>query len=172
MKNNSAALKLTITGAATAVALILSYIESLIPLSFAVPGVKLGLANIVSLFVLYRLDWRFASLVSLLRVLLAALLFGSAMTLAYSASGAALSLALMILLKKSAGFSAVGVSCAGAVAHNIGQIAMAAILTETAQIAYYLPVLIISGVITGLAIGAAGAVIIQRIKLNIGKRKD
>ena len=156
-------LKLTVTGAAVAAALIVSYLESLLPLSVAVPGVRLGLANIVTLFALYKLDWKNAAAVSLLRVLLASLLFGNVLTLAYSAAGAALSLVVMIILKKTAGFSAVGVSCAGAVAHNFGQVGMAMILMDTAQIAYYLPVLIVSGVVTGLTVGALGALLIKRI---------
>lgn len=160
------AYKLTLTGVCVAAALILSYLESLVPLSVAVPGVRLGLANTVTLYVLYKLNWRYAGLVSLLRVLLASLLFGTALTFAYSIAGAAVSLIVMALLKKSGRFSAVGVSCAGGVAHNFGQIGMAVILTEVMQIAYYLPVLIISGTVTGLAVGAVGALLLNRIKLD------
>lgn len=161
------AAKLTFTGAAVAAALIISYLESLLPLFVSVPGVRLGLANIVTLFVLYKLDWRYAALVSFLRVGLAALLFGSVLTLAYSAAGALVSLIVMVLLKKTAGFSAVGVSCAGAVAHNFGQIGMAILLTDTVEIAYYLPVLIVSGVVTGLAVGALGALLVKRLNVKI-----
>ena len=159
--------RLTTAGVAVAAALIISYIESLFPLSVAVPGIKLGLANIVIVFVLYKLDLKYAAAVSLIRVLLAGLLFGSAASMAYAASGAFLAFIVMVLMKKARRFSAVGVSCAGAVAHNIGQILMAMLLLDTAQIAYYLPVLLMSGVITGIAIGAVGAILINRIRLKI-----
>ena len=162
----SKALKLALGGVSVAAALILSYIESLIPLSFAIPGVRMGLANIVIVFLLYKTDKLLAALVSVIRVLLAALLFGTVMSLAYSAAGAVLAFAVMLLLQRNCKFSPVGVSCAGAVAHNIGQTAMAMLLTETAQIAYYLPILIVSGVITGLAVGAVGALLVSKIKLN------
>lgn len=160
------AFKLALGGVSVAAALILSYIESLIPMSFAIPGVRMGLANIVIVFLLYKTGKPLTALVSVIRVLLAALLFGTVMSLAYSSAGAVLSFAVMLLLQRNGKFSPVGVSCAGAVSHNIGQIAMAMLLTETAQIAYYLPVLIVSGVITGLAIGAVGALLVSKIKLN------
>ena len=162
----SKAFKLALGGVSVAAALILSYIESLIPLSFAIPGIRMGLANIVIVFLLYKTDRLLAALVSIIRVLLAALLFGNVMSLAYSAAGAVLSFAGMLLLQRNGKFSPVGVSCAGAVSHNAGQIAMAMLLTETTQIAYYLPVLIVSGVITGLAVGAVGALLVSKIKLK------
>lgn len=161
----SKAKKITLTGVSVAAALIISYIESLFPLSVAVPGIRLGLANIVIVFLLYKLDWRYACGVSAVRVLLAGLLFGTALSMAYSAAGALLSILVMIFLKKTAGFTAAGVSCGGAAAHNIGQIIMAMILLGTARIAYYLPVLLVSGVITGLAVGAVGAVLVNRVRL-------
>lgn len=159
--------RITLLGVCTAAAMVLSYVEMLIPVSFAVPGVKLGLANIVAIFLLMKLDWKHAASVTLLRVLLTALLFGNAASLAYSATGAALSMLVMSLLKKTARFSAVGVSVAGAVAHNAGQILMAVVLTGTAQIAYWLPPLIVSGVVTGIAIGALGALLVNKVKLRL-----
>ena len=161
----SAVKKLTVAAVSVAAALIISYVESLFPLSVAVPGIRLGLANIVIVFILFKLDWKYATAVSAVRVLLAGLLFGNFASMAYSAAGAVLALAVMILLKKSSRFSAAGVSCGGAVAHNIGQILMAMLLLDTAQIVYYLPVLLISGVVTGLAVGAIGAILVNRIKL-------
>ena len=156
--------KIALLGLTVSLAMIMSYIEVLFPLSFAVPGIKMGLANIVIVFVLYRMSLKDACIVSLIRVFLVALLFGNTMSLAYSLAGAVLSLALMALLKKTGKFSVVGVSISGGVMHNAGQILMAVILMGTAQIAYYLPVLIITGTITGVGIGLVAALVIDRVK--------
>ena len=150
MKTRSVAL----TGLLIALALILSYLESLVPLSFAVPGIKMGLPNIVVVFALYRLGWKRAALVSLLRVLLVSVLFGSVLSLAYSVAGAALSLLVMLGLKQSGRFGCTGVSVAGAVAHNLGQCLVAAFLLQNARILYYMAVLLISGTLAGIVIGA------------------
>ena len=156
--------KIALLGLTVSLAMIMSYIEVLFPLSFAVPGIKMGLANIVIVFVLYRMSLKDACIVSLIRVFLVALLFGNTMSLAYSLAGAVLSLTLMALLKKTEKFSVVGVSISGGVMHNAGQILMAVILMGTAQIAYYLPVLIITGTITGVGIGLVAALVIDRVK--------
>lgn len=152
---------------ASTLALILSYIESLVPLSFAVPGIKMGLANIAIVFVLYRLGEKEAIAVSLIRLFWVAVLFGSFMTFLYSLAGAVLSMAVMIILKKSEKFSAVGVSVAGGITHNAGQIIAAVLLMETAQIAYYLPVLVVSGTVTGVIIGIVSALLINEIPKNL-----
>lgn len=152
---------------ASTLALILSYIESLVPLSFAVPGIKMGLANIAIVFVLYRLGEKEAIAVSLIRLFWVAVLFGSFMTFLYSLAGAVLSMAVMIILKKSEKFSAVGVSVAGGITHNAGQIIAAVLLMETAQIAYYLPVLVVSGTVTGVIIGIVSALLINKITKNL-----
>jgi len=159
MKTKTVAL----TGLLIALALILSYLESLVPLSFAIPGIKLGLPNLVIVFALYRLKPGIAAAISLLRVLLVALLFGSALSLAYSAAGAVLSLAVMLLLKKSGRFGCAGVSVAGAVAHNLGQILTAALLLETPSLAWYFPVLCASGTVAGILIGLLAALLVKRI---------
>ena len=151
-------------GLCVALAMIMSYIESLFPLNFAVPGIKMGLANIVIIFLLYRMGFGAACAVSLIRVFLVSLLFGNVMMMAYSIAGAVLSLGLMFLLKKSGKFSVVGVSIAGGVAHNAGQIIMAIILLGAKQIAYYLPVLTVTGTVTGVLIGIAASIVIKRIK--------
>ncbi len=150
-------------GLLIALALILSYLESLVPLSFAIPGIKLGLPNLVIVFALYRLRPGVAAAISLLRVLLVALLFGSALSLAYSAAGAAVSFAVMLLLRKSGRFGCAGVSVAGAVAHNFAQIAAAALLLETASLAWYFPVLCLSGTLAGVCIGLLAALLVKRI---------
>lgn len=156
--------RIALLGLTVALAMIMSYIEVLFPLNFAVPGIKMGLANIVIVFVLYRMSLIDAVTVSLVRVFLVSLLFGNFMSLAYSLAGAVLSLALMVLLKKTEKFSVVGVSVAGGVMHNAGQILMAVILMGTVQIAYYLPVLVITGTVTGVLIGLVSALVINRVK--------
>lgn len=161
---------LALYGMLTALALILSYLESLLPLSFAVPGVKLGLPNITVLFALYRLGGKGACAVSLVRVLLASVLFGNMFSLAYGAAGAVLSLLVMVLLKKSGKFSVTAVSVAGGVAHNAGQIAVAVIVLETRGLIYYFPPLCVSGVVAGLLVGFAAALLIKRVDIAGGKK--
>ena len=148
-----------------ALAMILSFVESQIPSFFPIPGIKLGLANIAVIFALYRLSIRDAIVVSLIRVVVVSTLFGTSLTLAYSLSGAVLSLLIMVLLKKSDRFSVVGVSVAGGISHNIGQIIMAIILMHNSVISYYLPFLIISGIVTGVVIGLVSAKIVERVKI-------
>ncbi len=155
----TALLGITIT-----IAIIMSYIESLFPLSFSVPGIKMGLANIVIIFVLYKMSTADAIIVSSIRIIIVSLLFGNVMALAYSIAGTLCSLSLMLVLKKSEKFSMIGVSVAGAVMHNIGQILMAVIILGTREIIYYLPVLAISGIIAGVVIGIVSAIITERIK--------
>ena len=149
-------------GLITALALVLSWLESLLP-PLGVPGVKLGLPNLAVVFALYRLGFRDACVISLARVVLVALLFGNGAALAYSVAGAALSLALMGLLKKTGKFSPVGVSVAGGVAHNAGQILVAMALLETSRLAWYLPVLWISGTIAGVLVGIVSGVLVKRV---------
>lgn len=151
-------------GLCIALAMIMSYIEVLVPLSFAVPGIKMGLANIVIIFVLYKIGTKEAILVSLIRVILVSLLFSNVMAMAYSIAGAVLSLGVMWILKKTDKFSVIGVSVAGGIMHNVGQIIMAVILLGTKQIALYLPVLLITGTATGIVIGIVSGIIINRFK--------
>lgn len=151
---------------ATALAMILAFVESQIPPLSAVPGVKLGLANIVTVFLLYRLGWREAVAVSAIRILLSALLFGSFVSLMYSAFGAALSLLVMIPSKRFLPFSPIGVSILGAVSHNAGQILAALILLGNAAIVYYLVPLVISGTLAGVCIGILGGIVAERVKLK------
>ncbi|MBQ6878066.1 MAG: Gx transporter family protein [Oscillospiraceae bacterium] len=156
--------KVAMLGLTIALAMIMSYIEALVPLSFAVPGIKMGLANIVIIFVLYKIGTKEAILVSLIRVILVSLLFSNIMAMAYSIAGAVLSLSVMWVLKKTDKFSVVGVSIAGGIMHNVGQIIMAVILLGTEQIALYLPVLIITGTATGVVIGIVSGLVINRFK--------
>ena len=163
--------EITTAALCAALAMVLSYVESLVPVSAAVPGVKMGLANIAVIFVLYRLGAKQAVFVSAVRVFWAAVLFGSFMTLAYSAAGAVLSLTAMILMKRSERFAVIGVSVAGGVLHNVGQIAVAVAVMETAQIAYYLPVLCVSGTLSGAAIGVVSAILVKRVPIRRENRK-
>lgn len=146
----------------TAVAMILSYVESLLP-SVGIPGVKMGLANIAVIFALFRFGWKEAAALSLVRVVLVSLLFGSVGAMLYSLAGAVLSLAVMALLRRIDRFSTVGISVAGGVAHNVGQILMAMLILQTKQLLGYLPVLAVSGIAGGVLTGLAAALLIRRI---------
>lgn len=158
------------TGLCVALALILAYVELLLPpLTAAIPGIKMGLPNVIIVFLLYRRSARSAALVSLLRILLVGVLFGNAMSLMYSLAGGVLSLAVMILLRHLDRLSAVGVSVAGAVAHNVGQILAAMVLLDTSELSYYLVVLVITGTVAGVLIGLCGALLIRRIPDNLLK---
>ena len=166
--------KLTALGLSVALAMILSFVESQIPSFVPIPGVKIGLANIVVVFALYKLGWKEAVGISLLRVFLVSVLFGHAASFFYSFSGALFSFCGMALMKKTGLFTHVAVSVAGGVLHNAGQILMACILLGTNVIAYYLPFLILSGTIAGIVIGLLASVMINRISLDVdeGNGKD
>ena len=154
--------KLTTLGLSAALALILSYVESLLPPLMAVPGVKVGLPNIVILFLLYRYGWREAGGVSLIRLLLSAALFTGFAAFFYGLAGAALSLAGSTFLKKTDRFSPLGVSVAGGVLHNLGQIALAALVLNSGYLFAYLPVLLLSGTVAGAVVGLLAGILIRR----------
>jgi len=156
--------KISLYALMIALAMVLSYLESLVPLSFAVPGIKMGLPNIVILFALYKMGFKSACLISLVRVVLVSILFGNVMSMVYSLAGAVLSLLLMWLLKKWDKFSCVGVSVAGALGHNAGQIVCAMLLLETGGLIWYLPALCVSGTVAGICIGVLGGILVKRLK--------
>lgn len=158
--------KVALMALAIALTMILSFVESQVPALVAIPGVKVGLANMAVIFVLYKLGWKEAVLVSLIRVVLVSLLFGNFASLFYSVAGAVLSLTGMILLKRIKSLSLVAVSVSGGVLHNVGQIAMACILLETNVIKYYLPFLILSGTLAGIAVGVVSAILIKRVNIS------
>ncbi len=163
MKNKTK--KLAFLGLATAVTLILSYVEALLPpLVAAVPGVKMGLPNIMLLFLLYRFGWKEAAAVSLVRLAAVALLFGNVMTLAYSFAGALLSLTVMTLFKRLGWFSMVGVSIIGGVFHNLGQVLVAMLVMQTREIGYYMVVLAVTGTVAGILVGLAGALVLKYLR--------
>lgn len=150
-------------GVFTALALIFSYVETLIPINFGIPGVKLGLANLIIVIILYQTGWKEALLLSVVRIVLAGFLFGSLFSILYSLAGGLLSLAVMAFTKRYKGFSVMGVSIAGGVSHNVGQLAVAMLVVSTWQIGYYLPVLLIAGLLTGALIGFVSREMLKRI---------
>ena len=164
MNNNSK--RVAICGVLTALAMIFSYIEALIPIPIGIPGVKLGIANIAIIAVIYIVGDSQAIIVNFLRIMLTGILFGNFYSFLFSLAGGMLSVILMVLVKKTKKLSMVGVSIIGGVAHNIGQIVAAVFLMDNAAIAYYLPVLIIAGVVTGIVIGYVGQLVTRRISAN------
>lgn len=156
--------KVAYFGVFVALALIFSYLETLIPIHFGIPGVKLGLANLIIVIVLYKMSARDAFLLSVTRVILAGFMFGSLFSILYSLAGAVLSLSVMAWLKKCDGYSVMGVSIAGGVFHNFGQLLVAVFALETTRLLYYVPVLLISGLLTGFAIGLISNEVLKRIK--------
>ena len=155
--------KIAFCGLMLALALIASYVESLIPVPIPVPGIKLGVANSVVLILLYYTNAKTAWGISVARVVLSGFLFGSLSSILYSLSGAILSLLVMTLIKKRDCFTMTGVSVAGGVSHNIGQLIMAFLVLESGALWYYLPVLLVSGCVTGYLIGIRGKEIFKRM---------
>lgn len=150
-------------GMMIALALVFSYVESQIPAFFAVPGMKLGLTNIIVLLSLYKMGSMSAMGINVIRICLVSLMFGGFSAFMYSLAGGMLSTAVMILLKKTDKFSIAAVSIAGGVSHNIGQIAVAVLVLNTAGIAWYLALLWISGLVSGALIGIAGGELVKRL---------
>lgn len=146
-----------------ALAIILGYVETFFPLFVWAPGVKLGLANLAVVFVLEIYSWREAAVVSFVRILVIGFLFGSLFGIVYSLAGAALSLLVMTLCRRIPGFSVIGVSVAGGVSHNLGQLLVAMAIVENFSLMYYLPVLLVSGTVTGFLIGAVSRQVLHRI---------
>lgn len=151
-------------GVFTALTLIFSYVESLIPIHFGVPGIKLGLANLLIVIFLYKRNAKEALLLSVIRIVLSGFLFANLFSILYSLAGGILSLAVMAYLKKRGTFSVVGISIAGGVAHNLGQLVVAMLVVETYRVGYYFPVLLMAGVLTGMLIGIVAAEILKRLK--------
>lgn len=159
--------KIAFLGLCTAVAMVFAWVESLLPpLVVAVPGVKLGLPNIAIIFILYRFGWKEAAAVSFVRIVAVSLLFGNPMTMAYSLAGGFLSLLVMTLLRKLNFLSTMGVSVAGGVFHNVGQILMAMLLLGTAELGYYLIVLAVTGTVSGIFVGLCGSFAVRRVQIR------
>ena len=146
-----------------ALAMIFSYVESLIPINLGIPGIKLGVANLVTVTGLYIL--------APMEVFLVGFMFGNGMSILYSLAGGILSFLVMLLLKRAKGFSMIGVSIAGGVSHNIGQIAVAMCVLENTKLVYYLPVLMIAGTITGILIGVVSRKILPAVSQGAGAER-
>ena len=155
--------KAALYGLLIALAFIFSYVEALIPLPVPVPGMKLGLANLVNVVGLYTVGAAGTIAVGLIRIVMVGFTFSNPGSMLYALSGGVLSLAAMALAKKMDWFDKTGVSILGGVCHNIGQLSMAAWITGTASVFSYLPVLLVAGVITGAVIGLLGGLVTERI---------
>jgi len=156
--------KVAYFGVFTAFALILSYVEMLIPIQFGIPGIKLGLANLMIVIMLYKRNAKEAMMLSVVRIVLAGFMFSNLFSIIYSLAGGTLSLIVMALLKKRESFSVMGVSIAGGVSHNIGQLLVAMAVVETYRVGYYFPVLLIAGVLTGALIGVVSNEVLKRLR--------
>ena len=151
----------------TTLALIFSYIEAILPFSIGIPGVKLGIANIVVLISLYTLDAKAALTINLIRIFLAGFLFSGVFGIIYSLAGGLLSFAVMLVLKKTDIFSVIGLSVAGGVMHNLGQLVTAAAIVENFAMFIYFPVLLFSGIVCGIIVGAACALVLAHLPSGI-----
>lgn len=156
--------KVAMAGMFTALAMIFSYVEVLIPINLGIPGMKLGLANLVVVVTLYTMGAPMAFAVSMIRIVLVSATFGSLSAMLYSLAGGLLSFAGMILLKKIPNFSMVGVSVAGGLLHNMGQLIVAMAVVENIHLVSYLPPLMIAGTVTGMLIGIISGQVVPRIK--------
>lgn len=150
-----------------ALALIFSYIEALIPFQPAMPGIKLGIANLVILLSLYLLGPRYTFFINLMRIITAGLLFTGFFGAVYSLAGGLLSFFVMVLLKKTGLFSPIGISMAGGVAHNLGQLLIASAIVSNLKLFFYFPVLLFSGLTCGILIGILTALMLKRLPQKI-----
>ena len=151
-------------GLFAAVAIIFGYVESLVPVFTGIPGIKLGLANLAVLFILDRYSFKEAALVSVVRILVIGFMFGNLASIMYSLAGGLLSLAVMLILKKTDKLSILAVSVLGGICHNIGQLIVAILVVENLKLIFYVPVLLISGFVTGLLIGIVSRVILPAVR--------
>lgn len=156
-------------GLLLAFALILSYIETLIPFQTGIPGIKLGLANIAVVLCLYLFGWREAMFLSVVKALLSGFMFGSLSMIIYSAAGAFLSALVMIGLKRTGWFHVPVVSGAGGVFHNLGQLFVAGLVIETYGVVYYMPILMVAGLGTGIVIGMVSSLVLPYLQTIISK---
>lgn len=161
--------KVATYGMLIALAFIFSYLEAIIPVPMPIPGIKLGLANLVTIVGLYTVGLAGTVAVSLIRIVLVGFTFSNTASMMYSLAGGALSLLLMIPVKKMNLFSQTGVSILGGIGHNIGQLTFAAFVVQTAGVFYYLPFLLVAGTIAGAVIGIVGGLVTERIRKVVGR---
>ncbi len=164
MNSNKAAKRVALYGMLIALSMVFSYVEAMIPIPIPIPGVKLGLANLVTIVGLYTVGVRPTIIITLIRIVLVGFTFGNGFSMIYSLAGGALSLFLMVFARRTGFFSQTGVSIIGGIGHNIGQLIVAAIITKTAWVFSYFPFLLIAGTIAGALIGLLGGLITERIK--------
>lgn len=150
-------------GLFAALAIIFGYVEMLLPVFTGIPGIKLGLANLVTVFILYTHSWKEAGTISVIRIVVIGFMFGNLFSILFSLAGAGLSLFCMTIAKKASGLSIVGVSILGGITHNLGQIVIAAIVVENVNLFYYFPALLVAGLVTGMLIGIVSGEIRKRI---------
>ena len=162
--------RVAILGVISAFAAILSYIEAILSFGFFIPGVKLGLANIAVVIVLYIYGYKDAFFVNIIRIFVVGLLFTNMFSIMFSIAGATISYIVMILLKKLNIFSPIGVSVAGGVAHNVGQLVIAMFIIESYSVINYVPILMIAGIICGLIVGIISLMVIKYLKVILRKR--
>lgn len=165
MQSQNNSYKIALRGILIATSMVLSWLESLIPAFIALPGIKIGLTNIVVLIALYKLSCKDALIINIIRIILVGITFGNTFSLLYSLAGGFLSGSVMIFLKKSRRFGITNISMAGGLCHNIGQILMAMLILESSAILYYLPVLWFSGIIAGIFVGLLSSLILTRLPL-------
>lgn len=163
MNSKKTAVRVATYGMLIGLAFIFSYLEAIIPIPIPIPGVKLGLANLVNIVGLYTVGIGGTIAVSLIRIVLVGFTFGNMSTMIYSLAGGILSLSLMILFKKADWFSQIGVSVIGGIGHNIGQLIIAAVVVQTSGVFYYLPFLLVAGIVAGAVIGLLGGLVTERI---------
>lgn len=163
--DSTASRKIAMLGLLSAFAIVISYIEALIPINIGIPGVKPGFPNLVIIIVLFSFGIKEAGIVNFIRILTVGFMFGNIMSIAFSIAGAVLSLIVMWIVKKIPGVSMLGVSVCGGVAHNIGQIIIAILVTSVYSLTFYIPFLIIGGIITGMLIGIVGSIVQKNIHL-------
>lgn len=161
--HNNKAYKVAYRGILIGNAIVLAWVEMQFSAFLPVPGLKLGLTNLVVLVALYKMGERDAMLLNAIRILLVGLMFGNLFSLVYSFAGGMLSTAVMILLKRTKRMGVTGVSMAGGITHNIGQVLVAMLVLRTKEIVYYLPVLWVGGIVAGIIIGILGMELIKRL---------
>lgn len=155
--------RIAISGLLAALALIFSYVEAILPFNFGIPGIKLGLANLVVVIAIYELGSAYAFSINIVRVLIAGLLFSGVYGMLFSIAGCILSFITMQLLYRTHRFSIIGVSMAGGAAHTLGQLIVAIIMVSNLRLCYYFPILLFSGMITGIIIGIGSYILISRL---------
>ena len=154
--------RLALSAILAALAMIFSYIEALFPLPVPIPGIKLGLANLIIIIAIYRLGFKYAFIINCVRIFTAGLLFSGVFGMMYSLAGGILSIIVMYLLHRTGWFSMVGISMAGGVAHNLGQLITACLIMSNIRLMSYFAVLLFAGMISGILIGVVAHIIYQK----------